>query len=84
MKYVVGYTDTVSGKNRFRPFDYKNDALEFIEIKRKANPNLWAQLYEAAIEKPNLGIRCPVCRKEVPRLTDEGWCEKCGKQMEDS
>lgn len=34
-KYVVAFTNSITGMTDFKKFDYLNDAMEFMEIIRK-------------------------------------------------
>lgn len=91
MRYVVGYVDQVSGITKFRSYDYKNDAIEFIEIHKEKG--LWVQLYEATELKKStfkqsskkdsvILVNCPVCKMDTNLLLNSGWCKKCQERME--
>lgn len=88
MRYVVGFTDPSTGSNKFRAYDYQNDAEEFVVLHKKKG--FWAQLYKAVEPKsvnkppkvPATSILCPVCKMTVPFLTNAGWCKDCQETME--
>lgn len=67
MRYIVRYTDDITGRVTLRPFDWRNDALEFMDLRRERSQDVNVALY-AEVDPRTLKAKLFIDGIEMPEV----------------